>query len=246
MGSCPRAVGRGGSPLSSDDLVNSLERLAEVLQMQRTLGATLAGIAEAATVSVPGCDAASIAIAISGRPSTAAITARVALELDMVQYDTDDGPCLRSFRSMSTVRVDLVEQGDEFPHFAVAARRKGIRGVLSLPARWGDEPVATLNLYSRAGPFDETAVTVGQVLAAQVAIAVSRSPEFVAARTVVEEAQRNAEDDADVNLATGLLMVNESCTAEQADGLLRQAAAHDERTILEIAQRIIEQHRTSR
>src|SRR3954468_20641992 len=109
MSSCPRAVGREGSPLSSDDLVNSLERLAEVLQNQRTLGAALAGIAEAATVSVPGCDAATIAISLEGRPVSAAMTARVALELDMVQYDTDEGPCLEAFRTMSALRLDIVE-----------------------------------------------------------------------------------------------------------------------------------------
>jgi GAF domain-containing protein len=227
-----------------DDLVTTLQSLAEVLQTQRTLGAALAGIAEAATVSVPGCDAASIAISIEGRPSTAAITARVALELDLVQYDTHDGPCLTSFRTMSTVRVDLLEEGEAFPHFAVAARRLGIASVLSVPAMWGNDIVGTLNLYSRRGPFDETAVTVSAVLAAQLAIAVSRSPEFAAARGVVEEAQRGAEDDADVNLATGLLMVNEACTAEQAEGLLRQAASRDERDIVEVAQAIIRQHRS--
>jgi GAF domain-containing protein len=232
--------------VSSEDLVNTLQQLAEVLQTQRTLGAALAGIAEAATVSVPGCDAASIAISIAGRPATAAVTARVALELDMVQYDTQNGPCLTSFQSMSTIRVDLLEQGDAFPHFAPAARRKGFRGVLSVPATWGDEVVATLNMYSRSRPFDQSAESVASVLAAQVAIAVSRSPEFAAARGVVEQAQRDADDDADVNVATGLLMVNESCTAEQAEGLLRQAATQDERTIVEIAQRIIQEHRTSR
>ena len=232
--------------MSSDDLVNSLQQLAEVLQTQRTLGAALAGIAEAATVSVPGCDAASIAISIAGRPATAAVTARVALELDMVQYDTAEGPCLTSFQSVSTIRVDLVEQGDAFPHFSQEARRKGFRAVLSVPATWGDELVATLNLSSRTRPFDQTAESVALVLAAQVAIAVSRSPEFAAARGVVEQAQRDADDDADVNVATGLLMVNESCTAEQAEGLLCYAATQDERTMVDIAQRIIQQHRTSR
>src|SRR3954447_8854236 len=228
--------------MSSENVVDTLRQLAEVLQSQRTLGAALASIAETATLSVPRCDAASIAISLEGRPSTAAISARVALELDMVQYDTDDGPCLTSFRTMSTVRVDLVEGEAAFPHFAPAARRKGVRGVLSVPATWGGEVVATLNLYSRTGPFDESAVAVGSVLAAQAAIAVSRSPEFAAARNVVEEAQRNVDDHSDVNLATGLLMVNEGCSAEQAEALLRNAALQDEQTILEIAHRIIRQH----
>jgi GAF domain-containing protein len=229
----------------SDAIVNSLQKLAEVLQNQRTLGAALAGIAEAATASVPGCDAASIAISLAGRPSTAAITARVALELDMVQYDLGDGPCLSSFRTMSTLRIDLIDQDADFPHFAVAARQQGVRAVLSVPASWGSEVVGTLNIYSRTRPFDETAVSVATVLAAQVAIAISRSPEFVAARAVVEQAQRSTDDDADINMATGLLMVNEACTAEQAEGLLREAAIHDEQTVVQIAQRIIEQHRSS-
>jgi len=111
---------------------------------------------------------------------------------------------------------------------------------------WGDDIVGTLNLYSRTRPFDETAETIAIVLAAQVAIAVSRSPEFVAARDVVEHAQRDLDDEAQVAIATGLLMVNEACTAEQAERLLDSAAAQDEKTIVEIAQRIIDQHHRSR
>jgi len=230
----------------SDELVNTLQELADVLHTQRTLGGALAAIAEAATVSVPGCDAATIAISIRGRPATAAMTATVALELDMVQYDHDDGPCLTSFRTASALRIDLYEQGDTFPHVASAARRVGIRGVLSVPSNWGAETIATLNLYSRTGPFDETAETIAAVLAAQIAIAVSRSPEFVAARAVVEEAQRKADDHSQIAMATGLLIGSQDCTRDQAEGLLRQAADEDEQTILQIAQRIIEEHRNTR
>lgn len=232
--------------MSAEDVASALQRLADVLQNQRTLGAALARIAEAAVDSVPGCDASSVALSIEGHPATAAVTARVALELDLVQYDTDEGPCLTSFRTMQSLRLDVVERGEEFPHFAVAAQARGVLGVLSLPATWGGEIVATLNLYSRRGPFDETATTTGKVLAAEIAIAVSRSPEFAAGRAIVEQAQRDADDRADVDVATGLLMATQGCTAEQAEGLLREAAAHEERTILQIAHRIIEQHNTSR
>src|SRR5205814_6696307 len=132
-----------------------------------------------------------------------------------------DGPCLTSFRTANALRLDLYEQHEAFPHVAIAAERVGVRAVLSVPSLWGGATIATLNLYSRTGPFDESAVAVAVVLAAQVAIAVSRSPEFAAARAVVEEAQRNAEDAADVNVATGLLMVSQACTAEQADEIGR-------------------------
>jgi GAF domain-containing protein len=228
-----------------EDLVSTLQRLAEVLQTERTLGVALASIAEAATQSVPGCDSATVAISIGGRPATAAMTGTVALELDMVQYDHDDGPCLTTFHSSSALRLDLFEQGDVFPHFAVAAQRAGVRAVLSVPSIWGGETIATLNLYSKTGPFDQSAETVGAVLAAQVAIAVSRSPEFAAARAVVEQAQREADDQSQIALATGMLIGTQDCTREQAEGLLRRAAAENEQTLVQIAQRIIEQHRSS-
>lgn len=230
----------------SDDLVNTLEQLAGVLQTHRTLGATLANVAEAATVSVPGCDAATIAISIAGRPATAAMTGTVALELDLVQYDTDDGPCLTSFRTASALRLDLYEQGEAFPHIAIAAQRVGVRAVLSVPTIWGGERIGTLNLYSGSGPFEKSAETVAEVLATQVAIAVSRSPEFVAARAVVEEAQRKTDDSSQIAFATGLLIGSQDCTREQAEGLIRNAAADDEQSILRIAQRIIEQHISTR
>jgi GAF domain-containing protein len=230
----------------TQDLIDALQQLAEVLQRQETLGAALATIAEAATASVPRGDAATVALSIEGRPITAAMTARFALELDLVQYDTHDGPCLTSLRTMSSLRLDVAEEDQAFPHFTREARLRGVRGVLSVPATWGDDVVATLNLYSRTGRFDETAASVAAVLSAQVAIAVSRSPEFVAARSVVEHGQRDLEDQAEVQVATGLLMVNEACTAEQAEGLLRSAAAQDEETVVEIARRIIDQHHRSR
>ena len=66
--------------------------------------------------------AASIGLSINGRPATAATTARVALELDLVQYDLSDGPCLTTFRTTEGLRLDIVEMEERSPHFAVAAR----------------------------------------------------------------------------------------------------------------------------
>lgn len=235
-----------GLAVSSDEVTSALEQLAAVLQSQRTLGSALAGIAEAAVVSVPGCDAASVGLSIEGRSATAAATARVALELDLVQYDTDDGPCLTAFRNIETLRLDVVEAGDTFPHFARASSRRGVVGVLSVPAVWGTEVVTTLNLYSRQRPFDQTAVSIGSVLAAQVAIAVSRSPEYAAARSAAEQAQRDVDDRTDVDVATGMLMATQGCSADQAEGLLRQTANQEAATILQIAHRIIDQHNNSR
>lgn len=147
-------------------------------------------------------------------------------------------------KGMLMARTPSLTADGAFDMLKSASQRENVK--LSVPSTWGDEVVATLNLYSRIGPFDQSAVSVAAVLGAQVAIAVSRSPEYVAARAVVEQSQREVEDASDINVATGLLMVSQACTADQAAGLLQEAASHDEQTILEIAHRIIEQHHSSR
>src|SRR3954468_22285719 len=101
--------------VSTDDVLAALAQLAEVLQTQRTLGGALANIAEVATASVPRCDAASVALSLNGRPVTAAATARVALELDLVQYELHDGPCLTTFRTTNGLRLNITEGDERFP-----------------------------------------------------------------------------------------------------------------------------------
>jgi GAF domain-containing protein len=221
-------------------LVQTLLALSETLATERTLGFALAEIIEMTTTSIPGCDAASVALSIEGRPATAAINARVALEADLAQYDTDEGACLEALRTAHTLRLDLVESTDAFPHFASEANRLGIKSFLSVPAHWGDLVVGTLNIYSRrTDGFDETGEAIARVLASRVAVAISRSPEYRAARDAVEQAQRDADDHADIALATGLLMGNEDCTIQQAEALLQNAATRRDQPILETAQSII-------
>jgi GAF domain-containing protein len=227
----------------SDRLVRSIAELTDLLQRDQTLGTNVARLAEVAVTSVPGCDAASVALSVEGSAATAAISARVALELDLVQYDAGEGPCLSSMERAETIRLDVVEQGDEMPHFAVGARQRGIRSVLSVPAVVRGRSVGTLNLYSRTHLFDESGETIAHLLAAQVAIAISRSPEMAIAQQVADAAQQESNDAADVAMATGLLMVDEDCTREQAEGLLRSASRHDERTILEVARQLITEQR---
>ena len=223
--------------------MDALQELAAELRIDRGLGAALVGITEAATTTVPGCDAASVAISLEGRPATAAVSARIALELDLLQYDTGEGPCLASLKTHEALRLDLVEQGDRFPHFAMGAAALGVVAVLSTPAISAGQVIGTLNLYSRSRPFDESSVAVAAILAAQVAIAIVSSAEVDSARIAVDRAQRYADEMAEISTAQGLLIGSEACTAEQADGLLRNAAIRDAVQVGDIARRIIEEHR---
>lgn len=233
--------------MSTDEgFTKAMEHLRVVLRDAEALDAALSTIAETATESVPRCSAAILGLAVEGRPMTDPMAAHIALEVDLVGYDTLASPCLASLRATSELRLDIAQEEMVFPHFTRDPGPRGTDAALTVPARWGADVIGALRLYSRSGSFDESAASLAAALAAQVAVAISRSPAFVAARNVVEHGQRDLEDRADVSMATGLLMAREACTAEQASGLLRSAASADATDTSEIARRILRRHYHSR
>ena len=77
------------------------ERLARVnrlLQTQRTLPAKLEAIVTMVKRTDPGCDAAGITLLVDGEPTTTAASDRLSVEIDLVQYDTGEGPCLEAIQ----------------------------------------------------------------------------------------------------------------------------------------------------
>ncbi len=224
----------------SNELVEAITALSRVLLTDQTLGGDLRRIVAVAERTVPGCDGASIALTIEGRPRTEAATDRVVLELDLAQYEADEGPCLLALREARPVRLDLIGEEGRFETFAERAAGAGVRSSLSLPVIVDDEAVGTMNLYSYTpAAFDRTSQSMAAVLVAQAGVAIAKSRLLEAGRRTADVAQQAADDRADVNMAEGILMSLEQCTAQQATALLGNAATSEEQTLAAMARRII-------
>lgn len=224
----------------SNDLVEAITALSRVLLTDQSLKGDLRRIVAVAERSVPGCDGASVALSIEGRPRTEAVTSKVVLELDLAQYEAGDGPCLVALREVRPVRLDLIAEEGRFPSFAERAAEAGVRSSLSLPVLVDGEAVGTLNLYSYTpAAFDETSQSLAALLVAQAGVAIAKSRLLAAGRRAADVAQQSADDRADVNMAEGILMSIEQCSAEQATALLRNAATSEEQTLAAMARRII-------
>ena len=114
-----------------------------------TITENLRRVANRAVQDVPGCSAASVALLAHGDAArTAAVSNALAIEVDVVQYTLDEGPCLQAARISQPVRADLGRDDKPFIRFAPLARQRGIHGVLSIPLRDDSRTFGTLNLYS--------------------------------------------------------------------------------------------------
>jgi hypothetical protein len=69
----------------------------------------------------------------SGKPVTVACSDRVAAQVDEVQYELDEGPCLHAMRDGSMVRIEDTAEKARWPEFEAQAASHGIRSCLALP-----------------------------------------------------------------------------------------------------------------
>jgi transcriptional regulator with GAF, ATPase, and Fis domain len=220
-------------------LADVLADLAMVLLTETSLKADLERLVRLASQLIADCSGASVSMIVDGEPSTVAVTDRVSLEIDVVQYENADGPCVTALGG-PRVRVAFIPEDGRFPHFAIGAADRRVLSVLSLPAIDHGLVVGSLNLYSRrANAFDQTAEDTGLVFAAEIANAVVKSALLRTARTTREELQEKHDESVLVSMAKGILMVVHECSAAQAGELIRAAADSNGEQLITAAERIL-------
>lgn len=175
---------------------------------------------------LPRCDAASVALLLEGRSATVAVTDHVALEADIVQYRSQEGPCLDSVADGGqVVRVDLLTNSSPYQRFAPGALHVGVNSVLSVPLYEDDRIIGSLNLYSGvSGAFDATSEQEAEPFAAAAAEAIIEAPILPVALGLVEDIVLAMEHDSLVGQAVGLIMQQRACTADAALEALAELA----------------------
>lgn len=187
------------------------------------LRAKLEVITALAVRTIDGCDSVSVAIVIEGRATTAAVSDRVALEVDLMQYRADEGPCLDALAG-EVVRLDVVE-GSTYDRFAPGALDAGVQDIASFPCIDGGRVVATMNCYSRTRHGLADAEHGVRPLVELITETISSSAILVAALELADEATAGLEENALVNQAVGFVAHRRSCSMEAALAVIVDTAA---------------------
>jgi GAF domain-containing protein len=215
------------------DLGEVMGQIARTLQEEHgDVDKTLQSITTAAVGTVPGADFASISLVTGRRVLPRGATSTLAADVDALQTEYDQGPCLDSLRQHSTVRVEDFATEQRWPRFAAEAARRGAGSLLAFQLFTDGSNLGALNLYATTpGAFDAESEVVGQIFASHAAIALS------AARQ--EENLRQALDGRDlIGQAKGILMERYRLTAPRAFELLVRASTHTNRKLFDIAEEL--------
>jgi len=213
-----------------EDLGSVMGRIARTLQEEHGhVDATLQSITTAAVVTVAGAQFASVSLVRGRRVESRAATSERAREIDQLQTDVDEGPCLDALRNEETVRVTDFATEDRWPRFAAEAARRGAGSLLAFQLFTEGDTLGALNLYAgRPDAFDADDETVGALFAAHAAVALSAAQQ--------EQNLRQAIDNRDlIGQAKGILMERYRLTATQAFELLVRVSSHANRKLFDIA-----------
>lgn len=224
-----------------EEFAERLARIVKLVRTERTLPTQLETVVAVAKRMVPTCDGAGITLFVVGETITAAATDTVVLEVDLVQYETGEGPCLDALAESHVVRVDLVERELGYQRFAPGALDSDVNSVVSFPLVAAGRTVGALNLYSRqAHAFDDETERAVVPLVGYAAEVLSTSPLYAASLDAVAGLMETLAERALIDRATGVLMARNSWTSTEAFDALRDRAFVHGESLRDVARTILD------
>ena len=211
--------------------------LADIVRQGSTPKDMYAAICVAATLTVPGCDHASLMICRDGVYSTVAVSDAVAREIDKLELALGSGPCLDAIEERSAqMATDLTANG-RWP--ALAARvvaKTPVRGAMSIRLPVDRAQVGALNLFSdTANAFDNTSVERAIVLAAFATVATNATAHGEDAAGL----RRGLASNRAIGKAIGMLMVLNDVSDDDAFDILRRTSQDSNVKVADIAVELV-------
>jgi GAF domain-containing protein len=216
------------------ELAQRMSELAVGLQDEDNRDGTLRAIVHSAVDLVPATRWAGISLIQGTRVTAEASSHDLVSELDQLQSDFGEGPCVSAIRHQRTVRVtDLARANQPWPRFAAAAVEREVRAMMSLRLFVRRETLGALNLYAaQPHAFTPDAEILADLIAqhASVALAGATHEHHLNAALVNRDV---------LGQAKGILMHRDRLTALQAFQLLVRASQDANMKIADVARWLI-------
>ena len=166
--------------------------------------------------------------------------------LELLEIQTDEGPCPDCFHSGKPVAVpDLSTAGDRWPVFAAQAREIGFASVHAVPMRLRGDVIGALNLFdTRPGNLSPGTLQLGQALAAVATIALMQARAIRHRDTLAEQLQTALNSRIIIEQAKGVIAERGHLDMAQSFALLRSTARTHNRRLSDLARAIVDRSET--
>jgi len=225
-----------------DEILTESLALAGVALAHEDLEGALEEICQIASRAVPRAEGASLTSFTASGPVGATASNDWAMQLDEMQYEEHEGPCLDAGRTGVLFRVRDLEGELRWPSYTPRAFDLGARSMVSIPMTVEAKTIGALNLYAReVDAFGAEEVALAEVVAGHASLAAQVATALKSRRDLATQLREAMASRATIEQAKGILMAsNTRLDADGAFEVLRSASRRENVKLRDIAQRIVE------
>jgi GAF domain-containing protein len=224
-------MGMTGRP----DIADALAHIVREINTPRDLDSILQTIVESAQRSLPGIDHVGITLAHSdGQMETKAATGDLVWDLDKIQYELHEGPCVHAIEAAGVVKVDHARHEPRWPNFMPPAVAKGLRSQLGIALYHNAETLGGLNMYSTSSDtVDPDVEHMAELFAAHAALALGHARRESRLHTGMISRQL-------IGQAVGIIMERYCLDEERAFDYLARVSSHGNIKLRDVAREVVD------
>ena len=217
------------------DLAARMAELARTVASPRSLDDVLSSVTATAKELIPGVDAAGVLlIGKRGTFESLAPVTDLPQQLDQLQMQFNEGPCVQAALDEVIVRTDDFREEQRWPQYSPACVEIGVLSGLSFKLYTADRTAGALNLFGfQPNVWDAEAETIGTVLAAHAAAAVLASRRGQQLESALSTRDR-------IGQAKGIIMERYKVDDVQAFEMMRRLSQDSNAKLVDIAQQVID------
>lgn len=220
--------------------VDELLALAGVALTHEDLGGALVEICEIATRTLVSADGATFTTFDASGPHAAAASSEWAGQLDEMQYDEHEGPCIDAARTGLVFRVRDVGSEQRWPSYMPRASAVGASSMVSLPMTVEAKTIGALNVYSRTvDAFGAEEVSLAGIIAGHASLAAQVSATLHGHRALAKNLRLAMASRATIEQAKGIIMATTGCDPETAFQRLAEQSQHENRKVRDLAEDLV-------
>lgn len=163
--------------------------------------------------------------------------------MELLQLQSDEGPCLDCFRTGAPVAVaDLSAAAQRWPTFVAAVEQQGaFRSVHALPLRLRGEAIGALNLFhSEPGSLPDADLALGQALADVATIGILQERAIRRGEVVNEQLQTALNSRVIIEQAKGVLAQYTGLGMDEVFDRLRRFVRSGNLRLADVAREIVQ------
>jgi GAF domain-containing protein len=225
----------------AEELTGVFARMSGLLLSEQTVETALKTITSLAADTIAGSAGSGVSLLDpGGERTTSAATDPVVEQLDTLQYQLDEGPCVSAWREQAVMRSGPLETEQRWPSWSRRAYELGMRSVLSAPLIDGQRAMGAIKVYSTvADAYGDREEDLLRRFATQAAIFVSNVQTVQAAEHLSDTLKETLRFRDLLATARGVLMARRGVGVEEANRHLITESYRSRRLIREVAERIV-------